>query len=245
MKVLLTGVDPRTSEMVVLSLRLRWPDARALVATQAADGVDMVEQESPDVVILQPNFSDMSLSEAIREIRRFSDVPLVVLGQEGDEREAVKALELGADDYIRTPCGFVELVARVVALLRRLQRTESDGTFEAPILSGSLVINPATYEVFLDGHRLTLTATEFRLLYLLVRNRGAVVSHRFLERTLWGERVDSAPLVKKYVQRLRRKLGDDPHSPEWIANVHGIGYRFIGPLEQAAERRTPVVPGRD
>ena len=119
--------------------------------------------------------------------------------------------------------------------------TEAFGDVETPIFSGSLVINPATYSVFLDGHRLMLTSTEFRLLYLLVNNRGMVVSHRLLERTLWGDRVDSAPLVKKYVQRLRRKLNDDPRHPQWIANVHGIGYRFVGPPEkQPEDARLPV-----
>ncbi len=237
MKLLLIGVDPRISEMVVLSFRLRWPDAGVVVATHAEKGVERVEQDNPDVVILQSTFTDMSLSGAIQEIRRFSEVPLLVLSQEGDEQEAVGALELGADDYIRTPCGFGEMVARVVALLLRVSGNEFSGGAESPIHTGPLVINPATYEVFLNGHRLHLTSTEFRFLYLLVKNRGTIVTHRFLERTFWGDRADSTSLVKKYVQRLRRKLGDDPTSPEWIASVHGIGYRFIKQLEKTPEKR--------
>ena len=241
MKVLLIGVDPQNAEMVALTLRLRWPEARPLVATEAEKGVDLLEQESPDMVILQPNFSDMSLSEAIQEIRRFSDVPLVVLAGQGNEVEAIKVLDLGADDYIRNPYGMGELVARLMALLRRCQGLGLFEKFEAPLLSGSLLINPATYEVFLDDHRLALTATEFRLLWLLIKNKGSVVSHHLAEQTIWGDRVDSVPLVKKYIQRLRRKLGDDSHSPQWIANIHGIGYRFIGPLENSFDKKENLV----
>ena len=96
MKVLLIGAEPRTAEMVTLSLRLRWPDTEAIVTTQAREGIDMIEQEFPELVILQPNFSDMSLSRVIGEVRGFSEVPLIVLGNKEDELEAIKALELGA-----------------------------------------------------------------------------------------------------------------------------------------------------
>jgi len=230
-KGLFIGLDPQTLEMVTLALRLRWPDARALVATEARRGLDMVETENPDLVLMQPNFSDMSLSGAIKELRLFSDLPLIVYGQEeSGEMEAVSALELGADDYIRPPCGFMELVARVVALLRRMQYANG-AQGDPPVFSGRLILNPSTYEVFLDSKRLALTPTEFRLLHILIKNRSTVVSHRFLERLLWEDRYDSASLVKKYVQRLRKKLGDDPRSPEWIASVHGVGYRFVGPAD--------------
>ena len=113
-----------------------------------------------------------------------------------------------------------------------MRRTEVNG--EGKLLSsGSLTLDPTTYEVFLDGARLTLTSTEFRLLHLFLNNRGTVVSHDFLAKSLWGDRVDSSALVKKYIQRLRRKLSDEPQNPEWIANVHGVGYRFLGPRAPA------------
>ena len=102
-------------------------------------------------------------------------------------------------------------------------------------MDSGLMVNPATYEAFLSGRRLTLTTTEFRMLFLLIKNWGIVVSRQTLERTLWGERVDSYGLVKKYVQRLRQKLGDDAREPFWIANVHGVGYRFIGPTPKTQE----------
>ena len=125
--------------------------------------------------------------------------------------EAVTSLELGADDYVRLPCDLTELTTRIWALMRRAGTTATYET-ENPLTSGHLMVNPATYEAFLSGRRLALTTTEFRMLFPLIKNWGIVVSRQTLERTLWGERVDSYGLVKKYVQRLRQKLGDDAAS---------------------------------
>ena len=210
------------------------PNKSSQTCSTAKKGLDLVEQEWPNFVIVHPDFEDSTLSELIQELRGFSNVPLLVLGNEGDEMEAVTSLELGADDYVRLPCDLTELTTRMWALMRRAGTTATYET-ENPLTSGQLMVNPATYEAFLSGRRLTLTTTEFRMLFLLIKNWGIVVSRQTLERTLWGERVDSYGLVKKYVQRLRQKLGDDAREPFWIANVHGVGYRFIGPTPKAQE----------
>jgi DNA-binding response OmpR family regulator len=228
MKAVYIGNEGRTAEVATLAVHLRWPDTTPMKAATAGEGLELVERETPDVVVLHPDFTDMSLGKAIQELRRFTSVPLLVLGRDGDDMEVVTSLELGADDYVRMPCDLTEIMVRIWALLRRIgvrPVRESEG----PLSSGRLFINPATYEVFLGERRITLTSTEFRLLHLLVKNRGTVVAHQTLERALWGEHVDSSRLVKKYVQRLRRKLGDDAREPQWIASVHGVGYRFIGP----------------
>ncbi|MBM3941945.1 MAG: response regulator transcription factor [SAR202 cluster bacterium] len=243
MKVVFIGVDPRISEMALMSVRLRWPDTMPLVSSTASEGLELVERVAPDVVILHPDFTDMSLAQSIHELRRFSNVPLMVLGRQGDEMEVVTSLESGADDYIRLPCDLTEMTTRMWALIRRVGVAVSHER-ESPLMSGRLLVNPATYEVFLDGQRIALTSTEFRLLYLLVRNRGTVVSHQAVERALWGDQSDSSGLVKKYVQRLRKKLEDDSREPRWIASVHGVGYRFIGPTPAAQEELQPVLAGR-
>ena len=115
MKVIFIGADTQTAEIAGLSLRLRWPDAVPQVASTALAGLELVERESPDVVLLHPTFSDMSLAEAVQELRRFSNVPLLVLGHQGSETEIVTALEMGADDYVRLPCDMTEMMARVWA----------------------------------------------------------------------------------------------------------------------------------
>ena len=228
MKAAFIGAEARTAELVTLAVHLRWPDVIPMVATTAAEGLEIVEQESPDIVIMHPDFADMTMGNTIEELRRFTNVPLLILGHEGDEMEVVTSLELGADDYVRLPCDLTEIMVRIWALLRRVGLTMEPET-DGPISSGRLVISPSTYEVFMDDRRVVLTSTEFRLLHLLVKNRGTVVAHQTLERAIWGGYMDSSRLVKKYVQRLRRKLGDHAREPVWIASVHGVGYRFIGP----------------
>ena len=241
MKVVFIGANPRTAEIATLSVRLGWPEVVPFVATTAAIGLKLVERASPDLVLLHPDFADMSLPQALKELRHISNVPILILGRRTDEMEVVTALQLGADDYVRWPCDVTEVVARIWAMLRRSGAGPDPRENENPVLSGQLLINPATYEAFLGGRRVTLTSTEFRLLHLLIKNRSVVVSHQALEDGLWGGQADSYGLVKKYIQRLRRKLEDDAREPRWIASIHGIGYRFIGPSPNHQEAVAPML----
>ena len=145
----------------------------------------------------------------------------------------LKALELGADDFIGMPCHLIEVVARVMALMRRagLIKQQSCGSV---IRCGDLVVDPATSEAFLGSNRLALTPTEFRLLHLLVKNRHVTLTREFIRRVLWAGDVAAGEALKKYMQRLRHKLGDDARNPTWISTVHGVGYRFHSPTSNAA-----------
>lgn len=229
MKAVFIGVDPRATELAKLAIRLRWPDAVTLIALAGGEGLQLIESESPDIVLIHPDLPDMTLNRVIKELRDFTKVPLMVLGDRSDDMEVVTSLEMGADDYVPLPCDLTELMVRIWALIRRsgMKPSEPEGT--GILTCGPLSINPATYEVFLDEQRIILTSTEFRLLHLLLRNRGTVVGRNTLERSLWGDKTDSYGLVKKYIQRLRSKLGDNARRPTWIASIHGVGYRFIGP----------------
>jgi len=234
LKAVFIGSDPQIAEMAGLGVRLRWPNAEVLVARNCNAGTEMVENDWPDVVLLHQDSLDRPLIRTIQSLRRFSNVFMVVLSREGDEANIISALEHGADDYIKLPCGLTQLTTRIWVLFRN---TGIGICYDQDnmVRSGALVINPATYEVSLEGERLSLTSTEFRMLHLLVRNWGMVVSHKALESTLWGDQVDCASLVKKYVQRLRRKLKDDAREPIWIVSIHGVGYRFIGPTPTALD----------
>jgi len=229
MKAVYIGVDPRATELANLAFRLRWPDADTLVASTGGDGLQLIERESPDIVLIHSDLTDMPLNRIIKELREFTKVPLMVLGDRTDDMEVVTSLEMGADDYVQLPCDLTELMVRIWALLRRSGMTPTEPDSGGPLTCGPLSINPSTYEVFLDDRRIVLTSTEFRLLHLLVRNKGTVVGRNTLERSLWGDKTDSYGLVKKYIQRLRSKLGDNARQPIWIASIHGVGYRFIGP----------------
>ena len=236
MKVLFFCEDGTKVEQIVLALRLRWPDLTPLVASRGSVALQVIEQEEPDFTIICEDLPNLGIWTAIREIRRFSDIPIIVATEEEDESEmqVVKALELGADDYIRMPCNLMVVMARVVALLRRVglakQRSE-----ETTIDCGDLVIDPANYEVFLHSDRLMLTPTEFKLLHLLARNRHMTLSQEFIQRVVWGEDIQVGESLKKYIQRLRRKLGDDARNPIWIKTVHGIGYRFSAPAASPSD----------
>lgn len=238
MKVLFIGTEPEAAAKADVAVRLRWVDAKILVAGEPELGLELVEREQPDVVLLQ---AGSSLNGFIEELRAFSDVPLVVLESEGggEYLEEIKALESGADEYIRHSASIIDLVARLVALIRRAQRANISGPGQ-PLSSGALTLDPVTYEVFLDGKRLSLTSTEFKILHTLLNNRGGVVTHDSLSSSLWGDQVDSSSLVKKYIQRLRAKLGDTAQNPQWIASVHGVGYRLLG--ARAGQEEKAAVP---
>jgi DNA-binding response OmpR family regulator len=224
-KVLFFCQDGDKVEQIVLALRLRWPDLRPLIASQGQVGLEVVEREEPDIVIVCDDLPDMGVWMIIKEIRRFSDLPIMVAMESENEMEVVKALELGADDFISLPCNLMEVMARAVALVRRVGLTKQRSD-ETPIRCGDLLINPATYEVFLADSRLVLTPTEFKLLYLLAKNRHVTLTQEFIQRIIWADEIEAGEALKKYIQRLRRKLGDDARNPIWIKTVHGVGYRF-------------------
>ena len=186
-------------------------------------------------MVVCQDLTDLGILSAIKEIRRFSNVPLIVADEGEDEMAVVQAMESGADDYIRLPCGLMEVMARVVALMRRvgLAQQYADGS---PIHCGNLLINPGTYEVFLGSTRIPLTPTEFRLLHLLAKNRHMTVSQDLIQRVVWSDDVEAGSAVKTYIRRLRRKLGDDPRNPMWIKTIHGIGYRFVAPVSYSNGR---------
>lgn len=240
MKVLFVGDDPQVAEMATLSVRLRWPDTQPMMVESVEEGLKVMEQLHPDIVLLHAACSDLSLPRAVRELRRISEVPVLILSSRDDEVKIVGALEQGADEYVRLPCDLTEMMIRIWALMRRVG-VRPTWEKEEPLLSGQLFINPATYEVFLKGERIPLTSTEFRLLHLLIRNQNTVVSHKSLEAALWGGQVDSSGLAKKYVQRLRRKMRDNARQPHWIASVHGVGYRFVGPSPRIQEQAQPAL----
>ena len=226
-KAVFIGADPQVAEIVRLGICLRWPDVTPLIATTGTGGLELVKEEAPDLVLMRPDFLDKSLSEVIRELREFTDVPLVVLNHPTNELEPVMALEAGADEYIQLPCELSELTFKVWSLMRR-SGSRKTGKAEAPLTEGDLKVDPSTHEVYLSGRRLSLTPAEFQLTYLLMKNRGAVVLKAEIERELSKAGLTAAGSVKQHIMRLRRKFEDSAKNPKWFANVPGVGYRFIG-----------------
>jgi two-component system KDP operon response regulator KdpE len=229
MRILVVDDEPDVVESVRLGFTLQWREVDVLGAGTGEAALDLVEHEHPDIVLLDVGLPDMDGFEVIRQIRAFSDVPVVMLTARDDAMDKVKGLELGADDYVTKPFNHLELMARVKAVLRRHEMPAP--TSRAPSFrSGDLEVDFAAHEARLKGVHLDLTPTEYKLLYHLVRNAGHVLQHGTLLAKVWGrEYVDEVDYSRGYIRRLRDKRGDDPDDPRYIQTERGLGYRFIAP----------------
>ncbi|MDQ5867662.1 MAG: response regulator transcription factor, partial [Chloroflexota bacterium] len=193
--------------------------------------------ERPNLVVLDIGIPAPDGFEVLKTIRESSQVPVLMLTARGATMDKVKALELGADDYLTKPFDHLELLARLRALVRRATITGALGSSEQPeaapanaqhVQIGDLSLNYATREVCLRDKVLALTSTEYRLLEELVRHAGEVLTHRHLLERVWGpEYIGEDHYLKVFVRRLRSKLGDDAERPRYIQTEWSIGYRFI------------------
>ncbi len=226
MKVVIIEDDNEIIEAVSLCFDLRWPDVEVIAANEGLIGIDLVEKESPDIVILDIGLPDVDGFEVCRRIRLFSDVPIVMLTVKDQEFDKVKGLELGADDYMTKPFSHVELLARVKAVMRRSTMPDLEQG-EEPLSVGKLWIDFGAREVRVNGEEIKLTPTEYNLLYLLAKNAGRVMSHRALLERVWGtDYSDANDYLKVYIQRLRVKLGDGTDESRLILSERGVGYKL-------------------
>ena len=228
-KILVIDDDPDVVDVVSLSFELRWPDAAIVSSASGATGVEMVEIESPDVVILDIGLPDMDGFDVCKEIRRFSDVPVIMLTVRDKETEIVKGLQVGADDYITKPFKSVELLARVQAVMRRSEMSPVSNE-EQPFHCGDVSVDFGRREVTVREELVKLTPTEYQLLYHLAKNAGRVLSYRTLLGRIWGrEYLEETNYLKVHIQHLRQKLDDDPADPKLIFTERTAGYRFVRP----------------
>jgi len=228
MKVVVIDDSPDVAEVVSLCFQLRWSGATVVSASEGARGLELIETENPDVAILDIGLPDMDGIQVLRQIRSFSQVPVIMLTVRGEDADIARCLELGADDYIVKPFSHIELLARVQAVLRRVQGLPVTG--ERPFVSGKLSVDFARNEVRVEGKPVKLTSTEYKLLCHLVRNEGRPLTHENLLKKVWGETyIDARDLLRVHIQHLRQKLGDGVKSPTIIVTEHRIGYKFVRP----------------
>jgi len=227
LKVVVIDDSPEIIEVVSLCFQLRWSGAELISASTGTEGLELVESESPDIVILDIGLPDMEGFEVLREIRRFSQVPVIMLTVRKEDTDVARGLEMGADDYISKPFSHIELVARVQAVLRRIQGTPVTSE-ERPFISGKISVDFARNDVTVNDKPVKLTTTESKLLHLLIRNEGRLVTHESLLTRIWGENYsDARDLLRVHIQHLRQKLGDSVESPTIIVTEHGMGYKFV------------------
>jgi two-component system KDP operon response regulator KdpE len=228
-RILVVDDEPDVVEALRIGFALQWRDIEVLGAGDGETALRLVEEERPDIVLLDIGLPGMDGYEVLRQVRAFSDVAVVMLTARDDAIDKVKGLELGADDYVTKPFNHLELSARVRAVLRRLDMP-GPASRAPSFRAGELEVDFAQQEARLRGERLELTPTEYKLLYHLVRNAGHVLQHGTLLAKVWGrEYVDEVDYLRVYIRRLRDKLGDDADEPHYIRTERGLGYRFIAP----------------
>lgn len=222
MKILVIDDEPRYVRLMEANLKSE--NYEVLKAYDGETGIELTAQENPDLVVLDIMMPGMDGFATCQRIREFSNVPIIVVTAKGDERDRVRGLDLGADDYIVKPFSATEMLARVRAVLRRAVRG-SDGLTQEYIIHDNLRIELARAEVFLDNKVVYLSATEYRILLILARNMGKVLTSEQLLRDVWGaEYENEKEILWVSISRLRQKLENDPREPRHIITRSGIGY---------------------
>lgn len=226
MKVLVVDDARDLVEIVLLCFEMRWPRSTVLSAETAEEGIRLARVEKPDMVILDVGLPDGDGFQVCRSIRSFSTVPIIMLTIHSDEKDIVKGLEWGADDYIVKPFSPLQFLARVQAVLRRSPPFPL-ATGDQPFKVGALVLRPDTRQVEVRGQPVHLTTIEYNVLYQLLKELGRPLSTQDLLLRVWGPQYQSATyLPKVYIQHLRRKLEQDPEHPRMILTERGVGYKF-------------------
>ena len=216
-------VDDEPQFLRALVTNLRGAGYDVATATTAAEALSAAGLRPPDAVVLDLLLPDGTGTEVARELRTWTDVPIVLVSAVGDEDEKIAALDAGADDYVTKPFAVGELLARLRAVLRRAAPSG-----EPVVRVGAIEIDLEKQAVSVDGEPVHLTPHEFRILRLLALNVGKLLTHRAILREVWGPSyADESNYLHVYVSQLRRKLEADPSRPRHLLTEPGAGYRLV------------------
>jgi len=208
------------------------------VATDGAAAIELFEQVTPDIVLLDVMLPRISGIDVCRRIRSVSNVPIIMVTAKASEIDTVVGLEVGADDYVAKPYRIRELIARIRALLRRSSQ-DATGEIEVPIDSsirvGEVALDPDEHRVTVDGTDVTLPLTEFEVLHLLLANAGRVMTRETLIDRVWGaDYVGDTKTLDVHIKRLRSKVEPEPGAPQRIVTIRGLGYKYERPTADAS-----------
>lgn len=230
MKILIIEDDPNIVEVVARTLKSGWFEVTLLSTFYGKEGVELVKEERPDIVILDLLLPDTDGFQVLRQIRAFSDVLLVILTAIGEEDNRIRGLQEGADDYIVKPFSTGELLARMQSLIRRREVTETMTTLTGkPSTGRRLLIDFEGEKASVGGNLLKMGPRQYELLYLLVTNRGKVLTKReLMEKVFPEDNANNTQFVEVYIKRLREQLEEYPNNPSIIINEGNMGYKFVG-----------------
>jgi DNA-binding response OmpR family regulator len=225
-KILIVDDEQRLLDALSIGFQFQWQEAVVVTAHNGEEGLRLFYDQTPDVVLLDVGMPSMSGFEVLQEIRRVSDVPVIMLTAAGDEMDQVHGLELGADDYLVKPFSRIALMAHVKAVLRRAQLVPPVESLP-DFVSGDLTMHFQNHQVTLRGEPVLLTPMEYKLLYHLVRNAGRPMPYQALLDRVWGPDSDAMEHhVRVCVSKLRAKI-EPPGAPPSIVTERGLGYRFV------------------
>ena len=222
-RILIIDDEPQIRKLLNVSLK-----AQGFMAEEAASGQEGINQAAifkPDLMIVDLGLPDIDGKEVVRQIREWSNAPIIILTARDQEQEKIDALDAGADDYVAKPFGIGELMARVRVCLRRMATGDNDPL----LICGGLTIDLSQRRVTVDGCEVKLTPTEYEIIKLLAQNAGRVLTHKQLLKAVWGiSNYSDTHYVRVYVGMLRRKIENDPAQPKYIITESGVGYRLMG-----------------
>jgi two-component system, OmpR family, alkaline phosphatase synthesis response regulator PhoP len=221
-------IDDEKDIVELISYNLEKEGFSVLKASDGEAALFTVKAQKPDLIILDlmlPEISGLDVCKAVRNNSSTANLPIIMLTAKAQEVDKIIGLEMGADDYITKPFGIRELIARVRALLRR--RTNNEIRQNEEFESGGLRINYVSYEIFIDGEKITLSPTELKLIFFFSRNPGRVYTRNQILDHVWGDDTFVTPrAVDVHIKRLRSQIEKDIDNPQYIITVRGIGYKF-------------------
>ena len=227
MKLLLVEDEKNICDFISTSLSAQ--DYRISTAHTGKEALPIITSQCPDLILLDLGLPDMDGMEIIRQVRTWSSVPIIVLSARTQEQEKVRALDLGADDYLTKPIGTSELLARIRTALRHSNRLNTDSPlYKRPFHAKGLTIDFEKHLVSVDGKDVHLTQIEFKIISLLAQNSGRVMTSDTIISNIWGPYTDDDnSILRVNMAHIRRKLEQNPAEPQYVFTEIGIGYRMI------------------
>lgn len=221
--ILLIEDDPAIIRLLKIALETN--DYKAIVAKNGITGISLFLSEHPDLILLDLGLPDVDGMEVINQVRAISKTPIIVVSARSDEEEKVECLDNGADDYVTKPFNVQELMARIRVCLRKVNKVDNTNQiFETK----DLKIDFDKYLAYLNNEPIHFTPIEFKILKLLIDNRGKVLTHKFIQNEIWGyDSLDEYQSLRVYMAALRKKIEKNTSKPEYIITEIGIGYRFV------------------
>ena len=220
-------VEDEESFVDALLVGLKKEGFRVEVARDGLEALDMFDRIQPDIILLDVMLPKVSGLDVCRQLRKKSQVPIIMVTAKAAEIDTVVGLEVGADDYITKPYRLRELVARMRAVLRRAPLDQAGELTEGALQVGDIALDPEQHEVVIRGEKTALPLKEFELLHLLLANAGRVLPRETLIDRIWGnDYVGDTKTLDVHIKRLRAKIESDPANPAKIITIRGLGYKF-------------------